>query len=133
MEYTLTFDQYQKGLEEGKLIGLKCNSCGIYTFPPKGVCRDCGSSNLSKTDIKGKGTIKTFTVIRVAPEGKTAPYIVAMIEIEEGAWVIGNLKGVDPDEASLDLIGKKVNIGSHVVAGDCYTGECRVLTFQLDP
>jgi uncharacterized OB-fold protein len=62
--------------------------------------------------MKGKGIIRTFTVVRVAPEGKIAPYVVAMVELEEGPWVLGNLEGILPDEAGMDLIGRGVRLGS---------------------
>ena len=132
MEYKITFEQYQKGLEEGKFIGLKCDACGGYTFPPMAVCRKCGGTIQKVSEIGGRGVLKTFTVIRVPPEGKKAPYIVAMAELEEGAWVIGNLEGINPDEADISLIGKEVTLGSRLVEGDTYTAECRVLTFHME-
>jgi hypothetical protein len=132
MEYPLTFDKYQKALEQGRFLGLRCGSCGNITFPPKGLCRVCGSRDLAAADLKGRGVIRTFTVVRVAPEGFNPPYIVAMVELEEGPFVIGNLEGVSPDEASMDLMGKPVSLGSRLNAGrTCSPGDCRVLSFQL--
>jgi len=78
MNYTLTYDQYQQGLEQGKFLGLKCNSCNAVTFPPMAVCRECSGSDCGVTELKGEGTLKTFTVIRVAPEGRKPPYLVAI-------------------------------------------------------
>ena len=68
MDYKLTYDQYQQGLERGELPGLKCNSCNNVTFPPMIRCRECSGTDLEIVEIAGEGTIKTFTVIRVAPE-----------------------------------------------------------------
>jgi uncharacterized OB-fold protein len=132
MDYKLTYDQYQQGLERGELPGLKCNSCNSVTFPPMVRCRECSGTDLEITEISGEGTLRTFTVIRVAPEGVPAPYIVAMAEIDEGAWVMGNLVDIDPDDAEMDLIGKRVTLGSRVVKGDTYSkGDSRVITFTL--
>ncbi len=132
MEYKLTFDQYQQGLEQEEFSGLQCNACNTLTFPPLGVCRNCGGADLKVTRISGNGTLRTFTVIRVAPEGMKPPYVVAMVELEEGAWVTGNLVGIDPDEADMSLIEKKVKLGSQVVKGDTYSaGDSRVVTFSL--
>ena len=52
MDYKLTYDQYQQGLEQGKLLGLKCNGCDAVTFPPKSLCRECNGSDLNVTEIK---------------------------------------------------------------------------------
>ena len=132
MDYKLTYDQYQQGLEEGKLLGLKCNGCNAVTFPPRALCRECNGSDLNITGIEGHGTLRTFTVIRVAPEGMAPPYVVAMAEIDEGAWVMGNLVDIDPDDADMSLIGKKVKLGSRIVKGNTYSGgDSRVVTFSL--
>ncbi len=132
MDYKLTYDQYQQGLERGELLGLKCNTCNNVTFPPMTRCRECNGTDLEITEIAGEGTMRTFTVIRVAPEGMTAPYVVAMAEIDEGAWVMGNLVDLNPDDADMSLIGKRVTLGSHVVKGNTYSqGDSRVLTFSL--
>ena len=132
MDYKLTFDQYQQGLEKGKFLGLKCNGCKAVTFPPMAVCRGCNGTDLEITEMAGRGTLRTFTVIRVAPEGMHPPYVVAMAETDEGAWVMGNIVDINPDDADMGLIGKRVKFGSHIVKGDIYsTGDSRVITFTL--
>ena len=67
MDYKLTYYQYQQGLEKGKFLGLKCNGCDAVTFPPRALCRECNGSDMNITGIEGHGTLRTFTVIRVAP------------------------------------------------------------------
>ena len=84
------------------------------------------------TEIKGEGTIRTFTVVRVAPEGMKSPYVVAMVELDEGAWTMGNLVDMNPDEADMALIGRKVRLGSQVVKSDPKSEQdLHVLTFTL--
>ena len=132
MPYKLDFEQYQQGLEQGKFLGLKCFRCRTVTFPPMGVCRHCGGMDLEVTPLKGEGVIRTFTVIRVAPEGRKPPYAVAMVEMEDGPYVIGNLVGTNPDDADMQLIGRKVTLGSQITKGDLYAqDDRRVLTFTL--
>jgi len=132
MEYKITFNHYQQGLEQGKFLGLTCQGCRQVIFPPAAVCRECGSSDLIPAELSGEGTLRTFTVIRVAPEGKKPPYIVAMAELDEGPWALGNLVGTDPDAADMGLIGRRVSLGSQQVQGDTYAaGDTRVLTFAL--
>lgn len=132
MDYPLLYKDYQEELEQGKFRGLKCRSCGVFTFPPKAVCESCGSQGLEPAEITGKGVIRTFTVIRVAPDYFTPPYIVALVELEQGPWVLGNLLSLPPDEATMELIGKSVTMGSTNVTKDVYAGgDCRVLTFEL--
>ncbi len=119
--YKLTHLQYFEALKENILKGLKCLDCGAITVPPKATCDDCGSDNHEIIELSGKGTIKTFTVIRVAPEGFKAPYIVVNVQLKEGPWLVGLLNDLDPDRATMELIGKKVRLGHKVIPHMKYT------------
>ena len=45
---------------------------------------------------------------------------------------MGNLVGINPDDADISLIGKRVKLGSQIVKGDIYsTDDSRALTFTL--
>ena len=65
----------------------------------------------------------TFTQVNVAPEGREneVPYVIALVELEEGAWIMGNLIDIDPSKAAMDLIGKEVKVGFRVFPGDKYS------------
>jgi uncharacterized OB-fold protein len=132
MTQKITYAQYQADLEKGKFSGLKCSACQSVTFPPQAVCRTCGGNDLDVTPLKGQGTLRTFTVVRVAPQGMTPPYVVAMAELDEGPYVLGNVVGVNPLEADMGLIGKRVELGSQTLPGDMFNqGHSRVITFNL--
>jgi uncharacterized OB-fold protein len=130
--YKLTHVQYFEALKENVLKGLKCLDCGTITVPPKAVCDDCGSTNQEITQLSGDGTIKTFTVIRVAPEGFKAPYVVVLAQLREGPWLTGLLNSLDPESVTIDIIGKKVKLGHRVVQHMKHTaGEGVVPLFSL--
>lgn len=133
MEYKLTHKAYTGALRENRLLGLKCNACGSCTIPPKKVCIECAGEDLDVIELSGRGEIRTFTVIRVAGEGFQAPYIVGIVELDEGPWLMGNIIGVDCDEATMDLIGRRVKLGHAVIAGDKFSaGERVAVTFILE-
>ena len=133
MEYKLTYNKYKEALMSDKFCGLKCNKCGGYTVPPKKVCMECASEDMDIVELSARGEIKTYTVIRVPPEGFDAPYIVGMVELDEGPWVMGNIVDLDPDKATMDLIGKRVSIGHKVVKGDKFSaGDGVALAFKLE-
>jgi uncharacterized OB-fold protein len=124
MEYKLTFKDYNEALKENKLLGLKCQECGTVTVPPKMVCRKCTSPNMEVVELTGKGKIQTFTTCNVAPEGREdeVPYVILLVELDEGPWIMGNLTGIDPKETTVELIGKRVKMGdSKVFSGDKYS------------
>jgi uncharacterized OB-fold protein len=37
---------YYDALEEGKILGMKCEECGDVTFPPLPTCQKCGSYHM---------------------------------------------------------------------------------------
>jgi uncharacterized protein len=134
MAYKLIFKDYNEALKQGKLLGLKCEACGAVTVPPKMVCRQCTSPDMKVVELRKNGKILTFTSVFVAAEGREAeiPYIIVMVQLEDGPWMMGNLEGVDPKTASMDLIGKNVKMGSKVFAGDKYSaGESARPVFTL--
>ena len=120
MTYPIPYAKYQEYLKQGQFIGLKCVKCGAISFPPMAVCRECSGLDLKEVSLKGEGTIRTFTVIRVAPEGRKPPYVIVMVELDEGPFVLGNLEGIPPDSADMGLIGKRVRMETHEVRGDLY-------------
>lgn len=123
MEYKLTFKDYSKGLTKGKLLGLKCKGCGNITIPPKMTCQECGGTDLEIVEVKKQGKIVTFTNVNVAPEGRQneVPYIIALVMLEEGPWIMGNLIDIDPATATMDLIDKEVSVGFKVFPGDKFS------------
>lgn len=131
MTENVTFEQYRKGLEEGRLLGLMCASCGTVTCPPMAVCRSCGSPRQRPVTLSGKGIIRTFTVIRIPPEGRKAPYVVAMVELEEGPWVMGALLDVEPHQADMHLMDREVRVTSLPLQSDTFGGPDRVLAFRI--
>lgn len=89
------------------LIGTQCTACGQKFLPPRSFCPECRrKGKIESFRFSGKGTIETFTIIRVAPEGfeEHAPYAVAIIKTAEGPRISGQVVG----EFSLLDFGKRV-------------------------
>lgn len=123
MEYKLTFKEYNEALKKNKLLGLKCNSCTAITVPPKMVCRKCASPDMDIVELSGNGKIETFTTVYVAAEGREGevPYIIVLVVLDEGPWIMGNLIDIDPSKATMELIGRRVKMGHKVFCGDKYS------------
>jgi uncharacterized protein len=124
MEYKLPWKDYNEALKKGKLLGLKCKDCGTVVANPKMVCRKCAGPNLDIVELSGKGSIKSFTTIYVAAEGRQneCPYTVVLVQLDEGPWTMGNLMDQEPAKLALDkVIGKRVKMMTKVFPGDKYT------------
>jgi uncharacterized protein len=117
---TLGVKEYRTSLRENKLLGLKCKACGFVTTPPRYACRHCGATDSSIVQLSGRGKIVTFTSVYIPPENRRGqqPYLVVVVELEEGPWIMGNLQGADPANVTLDLIGKTVYMNNNLIPDD---------------
>jgi hypothetical protein len=123
MEYKLPFQDYHKALMKNRLLGLACKECGTVTCPPQMSCSSCACFDLEVVELSGRGKIRTYTTIYVPAEGREseAPYIIVLVELEEGPWLMGNLFDMDPARASLALVGRSVELGTRIYPGDKYS------------
>jgi uncharacterized OB-fold protein len=123
VEHKLDFKQYNEALKQNKLLGLKCKQCGTITVPPKIACGNCAGTDLDIVELSGNGKIQTFTSVFVPPEGREddCPYVIVLVELDEGPWIMGNLTGIDPNKVTMDIMGKKVTMGHAVFPGDKYS------------
>lgn len=85
-----------------RLTGSKCLNCDELFFPPRGICLRCGSSTQNGISFSGVGEVLAYTVINAAPAGfqKETPYIIGIIELEEGPRVTAQIVDIDPNDIS---------------------------------
>ena len=123
-----TVQDYIDGLKNSKILGVKCEKCGELMIPLKPVCSRCGSFDVREFETTGKGVIRSFTVIFVAPEKfkNEVPYVVALINLDEGGSVMGRLIGVDPCKPEDIIIGTKVKFEALV------QNEETIVAFKID-
>ncbi len=77
-----------------QLMGSKCTNCNTVYFPPRILCPKCRrKGKMEEYTLSGNGKIISYTVIRTPPEGFEAPYVVALIELDEGTNVSGQVVG----------------------------------------
>ena len=55
-----------------------------------------------------------------------------MVELDDGPWIMGNLDGIEPEQATMEIIGKAVTMSHKVFHGDKYSaGEGARPLFKL--
>lgn len=80
--------------ERYRLIGSTCATCQTRYFPKRNVCPKCRRKGKVEDFVfSGKGKIFSFTQIDVAPAGfeDQVPYVLAIIELKEGARITGQV------------------------------------------
>lgn len=86
-----------------KLVGETCDSCGVKLFPPRDVCLECEAPAQELYTFTGLGEIYSYTTIYDAPEGfdAQAPYVVALVKLEEGPIVTAQITDIDINDVEI--------------------------------
>src|SRR6188472_1515456 len=91
---------YWKAVQEGRLDLPRCIDCSRFHFYPRATCPHCGSAKLEWQTVAGKGTVYSYTVVHRPPSPAFAaevPYVVAVIELEEGPHLMSSVTGCAAD------------------------------------
>jgi uncharacterized OB-fold protein len=96
---------FWEGITEGVLRVQRCGACGRHVFYPRAVCPFCAASELDWVDASGRGRIHSYTVVHRAPPEyrEEVPYVVALVELDEGVRMMTRLVDVEPAEVRVDL------------------------------
>ena len=105
MQPVFGIECFYRFVGEGKLMAAKCNKCSLLMLPPRPVCNNCYSKDLSWVELKGRGKLLTYTVIHVAPTQfeTLAPYAVGIVKLDEGPQLLGMIRGVEPDRLKVGM------------------------------
>lgn len=108
---------YEGFLSKDKLMGSKCQRCGVVSVPPRSICIKCHGSEMEWVEMKGMGKLVAFTCIAIGPpfmikEGydRKHPYVSGVVELEEGPKVVARIEGVDGSKPETIRIGTPLRI-----------------------
>jgi uncharacterized OB-fold protein len=97
---------YWTGARARKLLMPYCTDCGKPHFYPRSLCPHCGSARLEWKQVSGAGTLYSYTIVNRAPSPAFAPdvpYIVGIVELDEGPHLMSNVVGCAPDAAKIGM------------------------------
>ena len=105
---------YWEKCSQHELWLRKCQGCGRAYFYPRDICPKCFSRNTTWIQSSGRGLLYTFAVV-VRPFhpawAEEVPYVVAMVDLEEGCRIPTNLVQVQVDPNNP---GETIRIGMPV-------------------
>ena len=88
-------------LPEGKdpyLEGYKCSKCSSIFLGERHVCSNCFSrDSMEPIKLSNKGKLYSYSIVFRSFPGIDVPYISAIVDLEGGGTVKGNLIDCDPD------------------------------------
>lgn len=89
---------YWQGARDGVLTMQRCGDCERFQFYPRILCSHCGGQNLNWEAVSGRGTVLSCTVVRRGISSDyEAPYVVALIDLDEGVTMMSTIQTDEPE------------------------------------
>ncbi|MHA1731471.1 MAG: Zn-ribbon domain-containing OB-fold protein [Promethearchaeota archaeon] len=112
-----TVKSFKDYINEKKLMGSKCKSCGNIDAPVRMICSKCQSTDLEWVELSGKGTLAAFSCISVGTTyfsklgySMKKPYCFGIVKLEEGPHVSAQVVGVDETKPETISIGMPLKV-----------------------
>ena len=95
---------YLKIPENGEpyLEAYKCGQCGATFLGERDVCSKCGARDqMSAVTLPSTGKLYSYSIVHRSFPGIAVPYVSAIVDLDDGTAIKGNLINVDPDPESI--------------------------------
>ena len=105
-EQSLPAVPYLKIPEDGDpyLEGHKCGACGATFLGERSVCSKCGARDqMEAVTLPNSGKLYSYSIVHRSFPGIEVPYISAIVDLEDGTAIKGNLINCEPDPASIEF------------------------------
>ena len=89
--------------KQHRLVIQTCDDCHTPYFYPRPLCPACLSRRVRWIEASGRALLHTFVINHRPPRGFpiAAPFVIGMVELEEGPRLMSHIVGVDPDPTKL--------------------------------
>ena len=105
---TLDTQVFWNGVREHKLLIQRCTDCQALRHPPRPMCPRCNSLRWDTVEASGRGRVFSFVMPQHPPyPWFEYPYIVVLVELDEGVRLVSNLCEVDPADVT---VGQAVEV-----------------------
>ncbi|MDC3415855.1 Zn-ribbon domain-containing OB-fold protein [Aquibacillus salsiterrae] len=81
-------------LSQDEFVVQRCLDCTRWVFYPRNLCPHCWSNQLEWQQASGKARLKTWSIVHRPGHPAwqaVAPYVVAIVELEEGPSMMTHL------------------------------------------
>jgi uncharacterized OB-fold protein len=110
------------------LEGHKCGKCGSVFLGPRAVCSKCGArGQMSAVKLSNQGHLYAYSIVHRSFPGIEVPYVSAIVDLDGGGTVKGNLINVGADPKKIpfgmpvevvykDALGRKDKEGNSYIS-----------------
>jgi hypothetical protein len=115
------------------LEGHQCKECGAIYLGERSVCSKCfARDKISKIKLNDSGVLYSYSIVYRSFPGIDVPYISALVDLDGGGTVKGNLINVDPSPENVEF-GMKVKVVYRDALGRKDTNGNSYLSYFFEP
>jgi uncharacterized OB-fold protein len=100
---------------ERRLVAPRCAGCGTFRLPPTPFCWRCQSAAVNWTELSGRASVYTYTVVDGYPGLPDITLVPAVVDLPDapGARLVTNIVGVHPADIA---IGTELTVDFHQIS-----------------
>jgi uncharacterized OB-fold protein len=89
---------------EPYLEGSRCKACGAVFLGQRSVCSGCTTRDQMETvKLSNRGELYVYSIVHRSFPGIEVPYVSAVVDLEGGGTLKGNLINVEPDPEKIEM------------------------------
>jgi uncharacterized protein len=91
---------------EGRLLIMRCSTCGEAHYYPRPFCPRCGADTVSWEQASGDATLYTWSIVYqndLPPFNERVPYVAAVVDLAEGPRMMTNVVGCEFDDLAVGM------------------------------
>ncbi len=86
------------------LEGVLCGKCRAVFLGERSACASCGArEGLGAKRLANTGKLYVYTIVHRSFPGVAVPYVSAIVDLDGGGTVKGNLVGIEPDPDKIQM------------------------------
>lgn len=87
---------FWEAARQHRLLVQQCAACGSHQFYPRPFCIACNATDVNWVEAKGTGRVYSMSTVHVPPSPDyEVPYVVAVVELDEGPKLMTNIVNGD--------------------------------------
>jgi uncharacterized OB-fold protein len=97
---------YWDAAAEGRLLIQRCGACATHQFYPRRHCAACLAPEPEWVQARGSGRLHTYSVVHRTPNAEfagDAPYVFAIVELDEGVRVSARIVDTPHEQLACDM------------------------------
>lgn len=95
--------EYWDGLAAGRLMIQRCIPEQHPYFYPRTSCPVCGAKDVEWVTASGRARLYSYVISHRPAPGFHPPYVIAVVELDEGPRMMTNIVGVEAIAEQLEL------------------------------